>query len=42
MTQPIYAALKQLIANGTYLKVLEKWGIQSGAISAPKINGAIS
>lgn len=41
MTQPIYAALKQLIANGTYLKVLEKWGIQSGAISAPKINGAI-
>jgi polar amino acid transport system substrate-binding protein len=42
MTQPIYAALKQLIADGTYLKVLEKWGIQSGAISAPKINGAIS
>jgi polar amino acid transport system substrate-binding protein len=40
MTQPIYAALKQLIANGTYLKILEKWGIQSGAISAPKINGA--
>jgi polar amino acid transport system substrate-binding protein len=41
MTQPIYAALKQLMANGTYMKVLEKWGIQSGAISAPKINGAI-
>ncbi len=40
MTQPIYAALKQLIANGTYMKILEKWGIQSGAISAPKINGA--
>jgi polar amino acid transport system substrate-binding protein len=42
MTQPIYAALKQLIADGTYTKILEKWGIQSGAISAPKINGAIS
>jgi polar amino acid transport system substrate-binding protein len=40
MTQPIYAALKQLIANGTYMKILEKWGIQSGAIGAPKINGA--
>ncbi len=40
MTQPIYEALKQLMANGTYLKILEKWGIQSGAISAPKINGA--
>ena len=42
MTQPIFAALKLLIANGTYLKILEKWGIQSGAISDPKINGAIS
>jgi polar amino acid transport system substrate-binding protein len=41
MTQPIYAALKQLMANGTYLKILERWGIQSGAIGAPKINGAI-
>ncbi len=40
MTQPIYAALKVLIANGTYLKILEKWGIQSGAISAAMINGA--
>jgi polar amino acid transport system substrate-binding protein len=40
MTKPIYAALKQLIANGTYLKILEKWGIQSGAISTPAINGA--
>jgi polar amino acid transport system substrate-binding protein len=40
MTQPILAALKQLIANGQYLKILEKWGIQAGAISTPKINGA--
>jgi polar amino acid transport system substrate-binding protein len=42
MTQPIFAALKELIANGTYLKILEKWGIQSGAIKEAKINGAIS
>jgi polar amino acid transport system substrate-binding protein len=42
MTQPIFAALKELIANGTYLKILEKWGIQSGAITEAKINGAIS
>jgi polar amino acid transport system substrate-binding protein len=41
MTTPILAALKELIANGTYLKILEKWGIQAGAISNPKINGAI-
>ncbi len=25
-----------------YTQILEKWGIQSGATSAPKINGAIS
>lgn len=42
MTQPIFEALKELIANGTYLKIMEKWGIQSGAIKEPKINGAIS
>ena len=42
MTEPVLAALKQLISNGTYTKILEKWGIQSGAISSPGINGAIS
>jgi polar amino acid transport system substrate-binding protein len=42
MTKPILAALKVLIANGSYLKILEKWGIQSGAITEPKIDGAIS
>lgn len=42
MTKPVLAALKELIANGTYMKILEKWGIQSGAIKEPKINGAIS
>jgi polar amino acid transport system substrate-binding protein len=42
MTTPILAALKELMANGTYLKILEKWGVESGAIGAPKVNGAIS
>ena len=42
MAQPILAALKQLMSNGTYLKILDKWGIQAGAISNPTINGAIS
>jgi polar amino acid transport system substrate-binding protein len=41
MTKPVLAALEELIKNGTYTKILEKWGIQSGAISAAKINGAI-
>jgi polar amino acid transport system substrate-binding protein len=42
MTTPILAALKVLMANGKYLAILTKWGIQSGAITNPKINGAIS
>jgi polar amino acid transport system substrate-binding protein len=42
LAAPVLAALKQLMANGTYLRILTKWGIQSGAISNPKINGAIS
>ena len=42
MTQPIFAALKELIANGKYKAILEKWGIQDGAITEPKINGATS
>jgi polar amino acid transport system substrate-binding protein len=42
MTQPVLAALKVLIANGKYKQILDKWGVQEGAITAPKINGAIS
>jgi polar amino acid transport system substrate-binding protein len=42
MTKPILDALKELMSNGTYMKILTKWGIQAGAINNPKINGAIS
>jgi polar amino acid transport system substrate-binding protein len=42
MTQPIYAALKVLIENGKYKQILEKWGLEEGAITAPTINGATS
>jgi len=42
MAKPILAALKQLITNGRYMAILKKWGIQSGAISHPVINGAKS
>jgi polar amino acid transport system substrate-binding protein len=41
LAAPILAALKALMGNGTYGQILTKWGIQSGAISTPKINGAI-
>ncbi len=42
MTQPVFSALKALIENGKYKQILEKWGIQEGAITAPTINGATS
>jgi len=42
MAQPILAALKVLITNGTYMQILTKWGVQAGAITTPAINGAKS
>jgi polar amino acid transport system substrate-binding protein len=42
MAKPILDAVKALMANGKYKSILTKWGIQAGAISNPKINGAIS
>jgi polar amino acid transport system substrate-binding protein len=42
MVKPVLAAVKALMANGTYMKILVKWGLQPGAISNPTINGATS
>jgi polar amino acid transport system substrate-binding protein len=42
MAKPILDALKVLMSDGTYKAILTKWGIQAGAITNPKINGAIS
>jgi polar amino acid transport system substrate-binding protein len=42
LDQAVRLAVKDLISNGTYLTILKSWGIQSGAISNPVINGAIS
>lgn len=42
MAKPILAAVKYLMKQGTYKQILKKWGVQGGAISNPKINGAIS
>ncbi len=35
-------ALKGIIADGTYMAILEKWGMADGAIGEPVINGALS
>jgi len=42
LEQPVLDALKVLMSNGKYMEILKKWGIESGAISNPQINGAIS
>jgi polar amino acid transport system substrate-binding protein len=42
MAKPVLAALKKLIANGTYAAILKKWQLQSAGITNPVINGATS
>lgn len=42
MAGPVLAAVKHLMANGTYMKILDKWGVKGGAISNPAINAAVS
>jgi polar amino acid transport system substrate-binding protein len=41
LDKPILDALKVLMKDGTYVSILTKWGIEQGAITNPKINGAI-
>ncbi|HZQ84821.1 MAG TPA: ABC transporter substrate-binding protein [Acidimicrobiales bacterium] len=38
----LLAAIKDLMSSGIYTKILDKWGIASGAITTPVINGATS
>jgi polar amino acid transport system substrate-binding protein len=42
MAKPVLDALKELMSNGTYMKILKKYSVQTGAIKNPTINGAIS
>jgi len=42
LTKALQAALKAVIADGTYAKILAKWGLQSGALTSATINGATS
>jgi polar amino acid transport system substrate-binding protein len=42
LAQPLLAAVKVLMADGQYKKILDKWGVQQGAITTPRINGATS
>jgi polar amino acid transport system substrate-binding protein len=40
LTDVIEKALQSLIDDGTYTKILTKWGVQDGAVTAADVNGA--
>jgi polar amino acid transport system substrate-binding protein len=42
LAQPLLKALQELMRTGEYRKILAKWGVESGAIDNPVINGATS
>jgi polar amino acid transport system substrate-binding protein len=42
LAQPVLAAVKALMANGTYEKIFDYWGLQGDKIDNPTINGATS
>jgi len=42
LAEPLREAMAVLIENGTYAEILEKWGVESGAVDEPVINGAES
>ena len=42
LTQPVFDAVKTLIDNGTYTKILDYWGLKEGAIQSPSINHGVA
>lgn len=42
LVAPILGAVNALISDGIYMKILDKWGIQAGAINKAVVNGATS
>jgi len=42
MVNALAAAVTKLMNNGTYSKILKKWGVESGAVVTVAINGATS
>jgi polar amino acid transport system substrate-binding protein len=40
LAEAIQGALQQLISDGSYKQILDKWGVAAGAITTPEINPA--
>lgn len=41
LEEPVLEAVRAIIRDGTYMRILRQWGVEQGAITDPKINGAI-
>lgn len=41
LTEAVQAAVQELMDNGTYQAILDKWGLASGAISESKVNDGV-
>lgn len=42
LAAPLLSAFKTLMADGQYKKILDKWGVEQGAVTAAQIDGASS
>jgi polar amino acid transport system substrate-binding protein len=42
LAEPLLAAVKKIMEDGAYMEILEKWEVQSGAITDPVINPTIT
>lgn len=40
LTEAVQVAMQELIDEGTYQQILEKWGVEGGAVEKAEINGA--
>jgi polar amino acid transport system substrate-binding protein len=38
MAKPLQAAIQHLIDDGTYQKIVRKWGLEAGAIKTAPLN----
>jgi len=41
LAEPVLQAVKAIMADGEYAKILKKWGIEQGAITTPQITPAV-
>jgi polar amino acid transport system substrate-binding protein len=42
LTTTVQQAMQKLIDSGAYQKILDNWGVSSGAITTSVVNGATS